>query len=110
MSVTGLATVVAGLLLIVAEGPIRDSYLAELVALPLVLALGSGGSGLDDLVDQLLGVVHFLLCVSSDQAMERLLLVVSTEFLSDFFDLNAKNVGVELFRSHSCGNSNLQTV
>lgn len=76
MPVAGLGAVVAGLALVVAEGPIHDSQLAKLVALPLVLILGRGRGGLSDLVHESLGVVDFLLRVSSYKTMKRLLLVV----------------------------------
>lgn len=78
MPVTGLATIVAGLALIVAEGSVHDSKLTELITLPLVLVLRRGGGGLDDLVDEPLGVFDFPLRVSSYKTMERFLLDVSS--------------------------------
>lgn len=77
MPVAGLAAVVAGLALVVAEGPIHDSQLAQLLALPLVLIFGRGDGGLNDLVHESLGVVDFLRRVSSYKTMKRFLLVVS---------------------------------
>ena len=51
MAVSGLAAILAGAALVVAEGPVHDSQLAELVTLPLVLVLRCAGGSLDDLVD-----------------------------------------------------------
>lgn len=88
---TNFTTVLAGLVLIVTEGTVEGSELTELVALELVLAFGNRSGlyvvsvdteedfrktySLDDVVDELLGLVDLLLCVRHDQAVQILLLV-----------------------------------
>jgi len=75
LAMTDLTTVLAGLVLVVAEGTVEGGKLTELVALEFVLTFGDGGSRLNDIVDKLLGLVDLLLGVGHDQAVKIFLLV-----------------------------------
>jgi hypothetical protein len=94
LAMSDLAAVLAGLVLIIAQGAVQGSKLTQLVALELVLALRNrrslddssarvclawrGGRRtyrLNNIVDQLLGLVHLFLGVGHDEAVEILFLV-----------------------------------
>ena len=98
LAVTDFAAVLAGLVLVVAEGAVEGCELAELVALEFVLAFGDGGRlcgsyvssdddddddarvvgwthRLDHVVDQLLGLVDLLFRIGHDQAVQIFVLV-----------------------------------
>jgi hypothetical protein len=75
LAVTDFTTVLAGLVLVVAERTVERGKLTELVSLEFVLAFRNGSGSLDDVVDELLGLVDLLLRVRHDQAMQVLLLV-----------------------------------
>jgi len=75
LAMSDLATVLASLVFVVTQGTVESSKLTELVALELVLTFGDRGSRLNDVVNQLLCLVDFVLCVGHDQAMEVFFLV-----------------------------------
>jgi hypothetical protein len=83
----GELTILASLVLIVSQGTVESSQLTELVPLELVLALGDGGGGFDDVVDKLFGLVDLVFGVGHDQAMEILLLVASVSSVGTAFTL-----------------------
>ena len=106
LTVTNLATVLASLVLIVTQRAVQSGEFAELIALELVLAFRDRGGllkvskqldkigwddtyRLDDVVNQLLGLVHFLLGVCHDQAVQVFVLVAgmsSVRLSLSFFD------------------------
>lgn len=95
LSVADLTAVLAGLVLIIAEGAVKCGKFTQLVTLELVLAFWNGCSlgyvkrvlwmkhlggktyGFNNVVDQLLGFIDLLLGVCHDQAMKIFLLVAS---------------------------------
>ena len=106
LTVTNLATVLASLVLIVTQRAVQGGEFAELVALELVLAFRDRGGllnvskqyhkigwddytyRLDDVVNQLLGLVDFLLGVCHDQAVQIFVLIAgmsSVRFSLSFF-------------------------
>jgi hypothetical protein len=91
-TMTNLTAVLAGLVLVVTESTVESGELTKLVPLKFVLAFGDRGSlgtvsdcaicgwmantyRLNDIVDQLLRLVHFILGVGHDQAMQVFFLV-----------------------------------
>jgi hypothetical protein len=82
-----LATVLAGLVLVVTEGTVKRSELAKLVPLELVLAFGNRRSSFNDVVNELFRLVDFLLGVRHDQAVQVLLLVAGVSCVRSSFAL-----------------------
>jgi len=70
-----LTTVLAGLVFVVSQGAVERSKLSKLVTLELVLVLERRVSRLNDIVNQLLGFVDFVLVVGHNQAVEVLFLI-----------------------------------
>jgi hypothetical protein len=87
LAMTDLATVLAGLVLVVTEGTVKGSKLTELVSLEFVLAFGDRGGSLNDIVDKLLGLVDLLLSICHDQAVQVLLLVTGVSCVRPSFTL-----------------------
>lgn len=69
LSVANLTAVLTGLVLVISEGTVEGGKFSQLVSLELVLTFGDGGSGLDDIVHQLLGFVDLVFGVGHDQAV-----------------------------------------
>jgi hypothetical protein len=87
LAMTNLTTVLAGLVLVVSQGTVESSELTKLVALEFVLAFGDGSRSLNDVVNQLLGLVHLFFGVGHDQAVEILLLVAGVGSIRSTFAL-----------------------
>jgi hypothetical protein len=105
LSVTDLAAVLASLVLVVTKCTVEGGELTELVALEFVLAFRNGGSlnvvsmefekvksgeltySLNDVVDELLGLVDLLLGIGHDQAVQILFLVAGVSCVRSSFTL-----------------------
>jgi hypothetical protein len=104
LTMTDLTAVLASLVLVVTKGTVEGGELTELVALEFVLAFGDRGSlellvwnvrrnmfgvtySLNDVVDELLGLVDLLLGVGHDQAMKVFLLIASVSCIRAPFTL-----------------------
>jgi hypothetical protein len=104
LAMTDLTTVLAGLVFVISKGTVEGGKLTELVALEFVLAFGNRGSldkismrieqwgristyGLNDVVNELLGLVDLLLSVGHDQAMQVFLLVAGVSGVRTAFTL-----------------------
>jgi len=84
-----LTTVLTGLVFIVTQSSVKSCKLSELVAFELVLPFRNRRSSFNNVVDELLSFVDFLLGVRHNQAMKIFLLVrcvscIRTTF--SFFD------------------------
>jgi uncharacterized membrane protein YuzA (DUF378 family) len=75
LAVSDLATVLACLVLVVTESTVESGELTELVALELVLAFGDGSGRLNDVVNQLLGLVDLVFGVGHNKTMQVFFLV-----------------------------------
>jgi hypothetical protein len=64
--VADLATILASLVLVITERTVEGCKLTQLVALELVLAFRDRCSSFNDVVNQLLGLVHLLFGVCHD--------------------------------------------
>jgi len=75
LAMSNLAAVLAGLVFVITQSSVQGSKLTKLVTLELVLALGNGCGRFNDVVDQLLGLVHLFLGVGHDETVQVLFLV-----------------------------------
>lgn len=87
ISEQGVLTVLTSLVLVVAQCTVESCQFTELVSLELVLALGDGSRGLDNVVNQFFRLVDFVLGVGHNQAVEILLLIASVSGVRPAFAL-----------------------
>lgn len=76
-TMTDLTTVLASLILVVTKSTVKSGELSKLVPLELVLTLRNRGSRLDNVVNQLLGLVDLFFSVCHNQAVKVFFLVAS---------------------------------
>lgn len=75
LAVAYLAAVLASLVFVVTQSAVEGSQLTQLAPFQLILSLGDGCCCLNYVVDQLLGLVDLLFCVSHDETMQVFFLV-----------------------------------
>jgi len=85
LAMSDLTTVLASLVLVITESTVESRQLTKLVALELILTFGDGSGSLDNVVNQLLGLVHLLFSLCHDQTVEILLLVASVSGIRSAF-------------------------
>jgi hypothetical protein len=75
LAMSNLATVLAGLVLVVSQGTVERSELSKLVALEFVLTFRNRCSSLNNVMNKLLGLVDLLFGISHDKTVQVFFLV-----------------------------------
>jgi hypothetical protein len=73
------------LILVVSQRAVERREFSELVSLELVLALGDGCSGFNDIVDERFGLVDLLFGIGHDQTMQVFFLVAGVSGVRSSF-------------------------
>lgn len=87
LPMSNFTTILAGLVLVVSKSAVKSSKLSELVSLEVVLTFRNGSGRLDDIVNQLLGLVDLVLGIRHDKAVKIFLLVAGVSGIRASFAL-----------------------